>query len=100
MENDQASEIPPMTMPALQIGDMGMVTWRDGKEKLLAIIIERRAADYWSNPPKRKKGTAAEIKAVSSEKSLSSAVSDYRKADEWHYYVHYVHHDRYAIISK
>ena len=77
--------------PALQIGDLGMVTWRDGKEKLLAVVVERRSVDYWScNPTKRKKGSQ------DTSNNNNNSLQEASKADEWHYYIHYVHHDRYG----
>jgi len=90
-KTDDDNSLSISTQASLQIGDMGMVTWRDGKEKLLAIIVERRPVDYWSNPTKRKKGNHEKSKNCS---TTTTALETMTKAESWHYYVHYVHHDR------
>merc|ERR1719201_2968219 len=48
------NEIILTPMKPLLIGDMGMVTWRDGSEKLMALVVERRPAEYWKLRKKRK----------------------------------------------
>jgi len=69
----------------LQVGDRGMVTWRDRTEKLMAMVIERRPADYWKWMKRR--GVEVNCKAAEEELVVLTA-------DEIHYYVHYVAHDR------
>ena len=36
-----------------QVGDRGMVTWRNGTDQLLAIVVDRRPADYWKRRKKK-----------------------------------------------
>ena len=83
--------------------------WRDGKEKLKAVVIERRPADYWKRRKKRK------LKSSSSSNSIDGIAGSNNmgissngklgvrsnqeelvglKADEIDYYVHYEAHDR------
>mmetsp|Transcript_22586 Transcript_22586/g.26180 ORF Transcript_22586/g.26180 Transcript_22586/m.26180 type:complete len:495 (+) Transcript_22586:248-1732(+) len=84
----------------LQIGDKGLVTWRDGTEKLMAEVIERRPANFWKRRKKRKLkatnssevGANGKIKSLGVHNDAEELVG--LKADEIDYYVHYEAHDR------
>ncbi len=71
------------------------MTWRDGKEKLKAVVIERRPADYWKRSKKRKiknsgMSSIGKLGVFFDQEELVGL-----KADEISYYVHYEAHDRY-----
>ena len=86
------------------------MTWRDGTEKLLAVVVERRPADYWKRRKKRKLRSGGQADGGHHQKSEEGGKSGAGsiltngtargdplpnfKADEIHYYVHYVAHDR------
>jgi hypothetical protein len=65
--------------PPLQVDDKCEVLWRNGEQKLPAVVVERRPLGH----RKRKKNERAP--------DLSTL-----KADEIEYYVHYDEHDRYV----
>lgn len=78
-----------------------MVTWRDGTEKLMAVVIERRSANYWKRIKKRKTRSGSsnhEVQGVGEENStaICEELAGF-KAEEIHYYVHYVSHDRCVL---
>jgi hypothetical protein len=69
-----------LTLPLpLQVDDKCSILWRNGEQKLPAVVVERRATGH----RKRKKNERAP--------DLSSL-----SADEIEYYVHYIDHDRYV----
>ena len=74
----------------LDIGDMGMVKWRGREEKLWAVVVERRPADYWQRRKRqRKQQQPQDDPHTGKEKTVVEM-----KANGLHYYVHYVAHDR------
>jgi hypothetical protein len=76
---EQAEESLALPQP-LQVDDKCNILWRNGEQKLPAVVVERRATGH----RKRKKNERAP--------DLSSL-----SADEIEYYVHYIDHDRYVI---
>lgn len=93
-----------MVIAPLEIGDMGLVTWRERTDKLWAVVIERRPKDYWQrrrrkNQQQRKQQTQQQndtpttTTATANYPSIEKPLSEL-KADEIEYYVHYVAHDR------
>ena len=84
----------------IQIGDKGQVTWRDGKEKLKAIVIERRPADFWKRRKKRKlkSSSTTNVTGIGPDGKLGVHTNQEElvglKYDEIDYYVHYEAHDR------
>jgi len=98
-ENDNISmkgyENEVEILDPLQVGDTGMVTWRDGSEKLMAVVIERRSANYWTRIKKRKVRPVScnhEVLGAGEENGAEELAG--LKAEEIHYYIHYVAHDR------
>ena len=82
-----------------------MVTWRDGSQKLMAVVIERRPSNYWEIRKKAKSrvasGTTSEVKRNLADEKPSSNLKNCGfssclglKADQIHYYIHYVDCDR------
>jgi hypothetical protein len=65
----------------LQVDDKCSILWRNGEQKLPAVVVERRATGH----RKRKKNERVP--------DLSTL-----KADEIEYYVHYIDHDRYVVV--
>jgi hypothetical protein len=73
-----SEQLQALPLP-LQVDDKCSILWRNGEQKLPAIVVERRATGH----RKRKKNEKAP--------DLSTL-----KADEIEYYVHYIDHDRYV----
>lgn len=85
----------------LQIGDKGMVTWREGGEKLKAVVVERRPCDFWKRRSKKRKKTDSMSSASGENRKakllgvkIDSEELEGLKANEIEYYVHYEDHDR------
>ena len=77
-DNPEQQESLPLP---LQVDDKCSILWRNGEQKLPAVVVERRATGH----RKRKKNERAP--------DLSSL-----SADEIEYYVHYIDHDRYVTL--
>jgi len=97
MNNNINNKTEAKAIEPLQVGDSGMVTWRDGTQQLNAVVIERRPADHWKRMKKRKIRTGNEEAVDNSTSSREELVG--LEADEIHYYVHYVAHDRFVLHS-
>ena len=83
--------------------------WRDGKEMLKAVVIERRPADFWKRRKKRKLKSSSSSNSIDATAGSSNVGSSSNrklgvhsnqeelvglKANEIDYYVHYEAHDR------
>jgi hypothetical protein len=75
-QEEEEEEVEEDTGPP-RIGDKCQVLWRDGTQKLTAVVIERRPSNY------RKRKMKDEIPDVEG-----------LPAEDIDYYVHYTGHDR------
>jgi len=115
-------DVEDFTIDPLQIGDTCLVSWRDNKRKLLAIIVERRPsyklrhsirAPEKRKSKKRKKSIGGEEDdnngtveingggegegmggGAAANGTVAGRRLDQLNSNEMDYYVHYVHHDR------
>jgi hypothetical protein len=79
MTNEETTTSEQEESLPLQVDDKCDILWRNGEQKLPAVVVERRPMGH----RKRKKNERAP--------DLSTL-----KADEIEYYVHYSDHDRYV----
>jgi histone acetyltransferase MYST1 len=73
-----------------EIGDFCSVWWRDGSQKLDAVIVEVRTTDKNNN--KKKKNDGRKKQKVTTTKQQEETTASSSKQQQ--YYVHYVQHDR------